>query len=178
MLTTNRSKGVIGFVLVVMVIMFIMLDASAQRIGPVLNQPADGSTVSGNSVTLQWFFIITDPIYDRYHIQVGYDEAMSMVLFQKDDISLTINSFEVSSLPQDGTRFYWRVRINGYPDSEWSEVWSFTSASSVITPTEPHPADTNEDWRIIMDEAVPYISGWQQGTNLIGDALHSRKYLY
>ncbi len=34
-----------------------------------------------------------------------------------------------------------------------------------------HPADLNQDWRIVISEAIGYLSGWQQGTNPIGYAI-------
>lgn len=175
MLTTNRSKGVIGCVLVMMAAMGIMLPAGAVYNTPILNLPASGTVITGDSVTLRWFYV-DDTQY--YQLQVAYDAACTQVIVNKWGIVDTINYFQHTGLPQDGTTFYWRVRatLSSYHeepswDSEWSEVWSFTSNSTEITPTEPHPADTNEDWRLIMNEAVPYISGWQQGTNLIGDAI-------
>ena len=34
-----------------------------------------------------------------------------------------------------------------------------------------HPADLNQDWRIVIGEAIGYLAGWQQGTNPIGYAI-------
>ena len=37
----------------------------------------------------------------------------------------------------------------------------------------PHPADTNVDFRIVLGEAIGYLTGWQQGTNPIGYAIRA-----
>ncbi len=36
-----------------------------------------------------------------------------------------------------------------------------------------HPADLNNDFRIVISEAVAYLAGWQQGTNPIGYAIRA-----
>jgi len=35
----------------------------------------------------------------------------------------------------------------------------------------PHPADINNDWRLVLGEAIAYLTGWQQGSNPIGHAI-------
>ncbi len=37
----------------------------------------------------------------------------------------------------------------------------------------PNPADLNSDHRIVMSEAIAYLSGWQQGNNPIGYAIRA-----
>ncbi len=36
-----------------------------------------------------------------------------------------------------------------------------------------HPADLNGDWRIVLSEAIAYLSGWQQGSNPLGYAIRA-----
>jgi len=36
-----------------------------------------------------------------------------------------------------------------------------------------HPADLNDDWRIVLSEAIAYLSGWQQGSNPLGYAIRA-----
>ncbi|OQC07175.1 MAG: Serine/threonine-protein kinase pkn1 [Candidatus Hydrogenedentes bacterium ADurb.Bin101] len=36
-----------------------------------------------------------------------------------------------------------------------------------------HPADANENWRLVMGEAIAYLAGWQQGDNPIGYAIRA-----
>ena len=37
----------------------------------------------------------------------------------------------------------------------------------------PHPADTNEDFRVTIGEAIAYLAGWQQGSNPIAYAIRA-----
>ena len=37
----------------------------------------------------------------------------------------------------------------------------------------PHPADTNEDFRMTISEAIGYLAGWQQGSNPIAYAIRA-----
>ncbi|OQB42712.1 MAG: putative outer membrane protein pmp6 precursor [Candidatus Hydrogenedentes bacterium ADurb.Bin179] len=37
----------------------------------------------------------------------------------------------------------------------------------------PHPADLNEDFRIVLGEAIGYLAGWQQGSNPIAYAIRA-----
>ncbi len=37
----------------------------------------------------------------------------------------------------------------------------------------PHPADLNNDLRMVMSEAITYLAGWQQGGNPIGYAIRA-----
>ncbi len=37
----------------------------------------------------------------------------------------------------------------------------------------PHPADLNKDFRIVMNEAIAYLSGWQQGSNPMSYAIRA-----
>ena len=36
-----------------------------------------------------------------------------------------------------------------------------------------HPGDVNLDWRMVMSEAIAYLSGWQQGTNPMAYAIRA-----
>ncbi len=37
----------------------------------------------------------------------------------------------------------------------------------------PHPADLNEDFRVVLSEAIAYLAGWQQGSNPIAYAIRA-----
>lgn len=37
----------------------------------------------------------------------------------------------------------------------------------------PHPADINEDYRLVLSETIAYLAGWQQGANPIGHAIRA-----
>ncbi len=41
-------------------------------------------------------------------------------------------------------------------------------------PVNPvHPADLNADWRMVINEAIAYLAGWQQGSNPLGYAIRA-----
>jgi len=40
-------------------------------------------------------------------------------------------------------------------------------------PSLPHPADMNKDFRVVMGEAVGYLTGWQQGGNPMAYAVRA-----
>ncbi len=37
----------------------------------------------------------------------------------------------------------------------------------------PHPGDLNEDFRLVLSEAIAYLAGWQQGSNPIAYAIRA-----
>ena len=161
-------------VAVVLTTLGFMMPAEGQYDTPILHQPESGTIITGDSVVLRWYFVD----YTRfYQVQIAYDPACTQVILNMPGISSGVNEYEYTGLPQDGTLLYWRVKAtynsSGQPnsrDSNWSEVWAFYSGDPDPTP-EPHPADTNADWRLVMDEMVPYIGGWQQGDNPIDYAI-------
>ena len=155
MLGTINTRRMLFSVTILLAILGTMAGAEKERIGPRLHEPADGSVVSGSSVTLRWFFVVTDSNYDRYHIQVSYDEAMTMVFYQNDGIRTDRNYEEVTDLPQNGSRLFWRVRVRHTPihpiteSSSWSEVFSF------ITALRADPDDVAEDAQREPEEGEP-----------------------
>lgn len=172
----SRNKYFIPMVVFTVGTVVTTISTEAATINtPVLQSPTSGSAISDSSVTLKWFFV---DFTNYYQIQIALDEACTQVIANQTGIDDAINQFVYTGLPQDGTRFYWRVRATSDDDgnclshacSEWSPVWSFVSATSEITP-EPHPADINVDWRLVMDEIIPYVGGWQQGTNPMAYAI-------
>ena len=40
-------------------------------------------------------------------------------------------------------------------------------------PSTAHPADLNEDFQLVLSEAIAYLTGWQQGSNPIGYAIRA-----
>ena len=45
--------------------------------------------------------------------------------------------------------------------------------SAEVKDVIPHPADGNTDWRLVLSEAIAYLSGWQQGSNPIAYAIRA-----
>jgi len=40
-------------------------------------------------------------------------------------------------------------------------------------PDHLHPADADQNWRVVMDEAIQYMSGWQSGSNPMSYAIRA-----
>ncbi len=45
--------------------------------------------------------------------------------------------------------------------------------SAAVKDVIPHPADGNTDWRLVLSEAIAYLSGWQQGGNPMAYAIRA-----
>jgi len=45
--------------------------------------------------------------------------------------------------------------------------------SAEVKDVIPHPADGNTDWRLVLSEAIAYLSGWQQGSNPMAYAIRA-----
>lgn len=174
MLGMSKGKNFLSIMVLVLGTLSIILNAGAVNNTPLLQSPATGTVISDTSVTFKWFFV---PDTNYYYLQIALNSNFTQLILTKYGIDNDINQFTYNGLPQDGTTFYWRVKAtisastDPHPDdSAWSTTWNFISGSTEATP-EPHPADTNADWRLIMGEVVPYIGGWQQGTNPMAYAI-------
>ena len=92
---------------------------------PVLSSPADGARVSGTSVTFRW-----TPLPGAYMYQL---EVNRSAFWDRSGREYRGNVDEVvtktvTDFPNDGTRYYWRVRArNAAGWSNWSESQSFTN---------------------------------------------------
>ncbi|OQB39481.1 MAG: hypothetical protein BWY09_01068 [Candidatus Hydrogenedentes bacterium ADurb.Bin179] len=58
-------------------------------------------------------------------------------------------------------------------DSVPYSLYADRSLCIATSPALPHPADSNADFRIVLGEAIGYLTGWQQGTNPIGYAIRA-----
>ena len=90
---------------------------------PTLNQPANGSTISGLSVKLEWS---PSPGATSYGLQVATDPAFTKLVVDKTEI--TSASYELTSGLDWKTDYYWHVNAtNASGMSPWSENWKFTT---------------------------------------------------
>ncbi|HOM05566.1 MAG TPA: T9SS type A sorting domain-containing protein [Candidatus Kapabacteria bacterium] len=100
---------------------FVSLSSEIQP--PRLFFPPNNSNGLGRSVDFR-FSNVFEAV--RYEVQLSNDESFSNVLLSKE-VYDTLLSLE---LEQVSTKYYWRVRSFSLTEqSEWSEVWSFTSAA-------------------------------------------------
>ena len=90
---------------------------------------------------------------EDYQLQVAYDEEFSNLLI--DSTGLTSNEFDLIDTLKYYTQYFWRVRaFDEYGESDWSEVWNFTT---VIGPPQlASPANTAVD---IEPEEVRFLWG-------------------
>ncbi|MGH2568987.1 MAG: fibronectin type III domain-containing protein, partial [Bacteroidota bacterium] len=104
---------------------------------PLLTSPTDGSTNQSTSPTLSWS---ESAGAQTYHLQVSSNASFSTTII--DDAALATTSQQVGSL-QNETTYFWRVNAsNSAGTSDWSSVWSFTTAvAPPATPTLSSPID-------------------------------------
>jgi hypothetical protein len=118
---------------------------------PVLSSPANAATGVSTSPTLSWN---ASTGADSYQAQVSTSSGFSTTVFDKSGITTT--STAVAGLA-NGTVYYWRARAtNSAGSSDWSAVWSFTTA----------PAESTSDGTLIaFGSAWKYLDdGSNQGT--------------
>src|SRR5690554_2362541 len=92
---------------------------------PLQDSPGDGATGIPAETVIRWFAVEGA---DSYRFQLASDSSFGNVL--RDSAGLVGTSVEVSGLAS-GADYFWRVRAsNGYGDSNWSSVWSFTTSAA------------------------------------------------
>ena len=96
--------------------------------------------------------IDTDPLFvgaspDDYQLQAG---------------SLCIDSGTDVNAPDEDIRGLTRPQDDGY------DMGAYEFRKEI-----PHPADTDENFRIVMSEAIAYLTGWQMGTNPMTNAIRA-----
>ncbi len=92
---------------------------------PVLISPQNNETDVPLDVTFSWNSVFGA---DTYHIQIAEEDTFTNILV--DDSAITTPSYNFT-LPDNSTTYYWRVNSgNTAGDSDWSDIWSFTTVSS------------------------------------------------
>ncbi|MHC1679206.1 MAG: stalk domain-containing protein [Candidatus Cryosericum sp.] len=109
---------------------------AAAREAPVLSSPPNSSTVTTNTVTLQWNSVQGATAY-----QVQWATLTDSVWRMPPDLAssgrsaeVTVASFTMSDVG-GGATYYWRVRsvVPGRePYSPWSLIWSFTTPNPLV----------------------------------------------
>jgi predicted phage tail protein len=97
-------------------------DQIASPAAPALVSPADEATDIPADSTLNWE---AAELADSYRVQVATDDQFSETVADEEEITGT--EFQFDGLDYE-TTYYWRVRaVNEAGESDWSEVWSFTT---------------------------------------------------
>jgi len=90
---------------------------------PVLSSPADGERVFGTSVTFEWTGL--EGAYS-YQLEVNSSSFWDKRTRQCRQTVGDVVTKTVPDFPNDGTRYYWRVRARNAAEwSNWSESRSF-----------------------------------------------------
>ena len=96
---------------------------------PLLSEPEDGATDVPVNPVFYWHLTNWAQTYD---FQVStIDDFSSLVVDQTDIADTNLTVYGLAEL----TTFYWRVRaVNSLGESNWSAIWSFTTAEASINP--------------------------------------------
>jgi chitinase len=94
---------------------------------PTLQSPTNGSTSNSTSASLSWNAVAGA---NSYEVQVAMNQDFSTLVIDTTVDSSTLSKTIAVQLNQSATTYYWRVRANTTgTTSEWSSIWSFSSAS-------------------------------------------------
>jgi len=100
---------------------------STQLSPPTPTSPEDNSTDVSTSPTLEWTEISTS---DTYHLKVSTDSDFGSTII--DDNTLTTESYNLEDLGYL-TEYFWRLKsLTSEDESEWSEVFSFTTEAAPV----------------------------------------------
>ncbi|MFH1049853.1 MAG: aryl-sulfate sulfotransferase [bacterium] len=113
---------------------------------PTLFLPKNGADeIELNPLEFHWYEM---QYAEFYKIQASFDDSLGNIIYEKDSI---YNSFvDYWDFPFN-RKIYWRVKsFNGLSESNWSEIWSFTTFSNIYlyTPKLQTPlnhSDENEN---------------------------------
>ena len=118
-------------------------------IKPTLVSPTNGATAAGDllsgtsfaRVVLTWTYLAKA---DSYQYQVALDQDFNNIVTDSTGalVNGTITGTSLNVQLYAGTKYYWRVRVATGVNSQWSDVWSFTTplgpsaeAPTLVSPT-------------------------------------------
>jgi len=96
---------------------------------PNLRAPVNGEAGQVPDLIIDWDAVTGETLYPTYELQLAKNaEFTNALVFDRT----ALTALQMNSL-LFGQTYYWRVKaFDGDTPSEWSEVWTFTVASSVI----------------------------------------------
>src|SRR5207244_1072705 len=99
---------------------------------------------------------------NSYHIQLSLNSNFSVLLIDSAGVKTT--SLPLNIL-QPGIVYYWRVlALNAVDSGPWSEVWNFTTTSSV-KPAPDKPFLIAPSDKTIFSDILPYRFSWHTALN-------------
>jgi len=108
---------------------------------PEMTSPTNGSNVSGTTIEFRWN---ASTGANNYYLQVATDISFNNTIFD-DEVGNSIG-VDMSGMPDDGTRFYWRVKAgNSTGWSGYYSTWYFDNGSLAIpsAPTLSSPSNSS-----------------------------------
>ncbi|HDP94945.1 MAG TPA: fibronectin type III domain-containing protein [Candidatus Aminicenantes bacterium] len=138
----------------------------------VLVMPADGAEVSGNSVTFSWNpSTWADTITNRwYTLQISSQSDFSTIVNTYSGIKAT--SKTVNNIPQDGSLYYWRVRVSmimtigGSPSTKQSD-WSAPRMFLAKLAPPPPPASLISPAQGAQVTTIPIAFNWSPSSGAV-----------
>lgn len=106
-------------------------------LAPILTSPTNGATNQSTSPTFNWD---ASGGATSYTLQVSTSSSFTNYVYNQS--GLTSTSQQVSGL-DNSTTYHWRVNAtNNYGNSNWSNVWNFTTIGTSGTPCPGIPTVT------------------------------------
>lgn len=136
------------------VIMVFMLNVTviAQPSVPVMLVPADSTINQPQDLTLAWE---ASSDATSYTLQVSESDDFSTTVFNES--GLTDTTQMISGLSMD-TNYYWRVNSSEESEtSEYSEIWMFTTWSSLPVSPAPVELGTAGDFVVLAKTAISTV---------------------
>ena len=117
----------------------------------VLASPLDGESDVSPPLTLEW-----EPVsqFDEYRLQLAHSNTFGDPVL--DDVVIG-NSFTIDDLDTEQT-YFWRVKIAGNGNSEWSEKWEFHTAQA-SSPVDPNEFVRIENGDFVIGENIFRFAG-------------------
>jgi hypothetical protein len=122
---------------------------------PILDLPGNNTNAAGTEVTFTWDD--TARAYS-YHFQLAYDLNFTDIAYE-EEISADYIGIQLDIFPDNGQRFYWRVRAyNAKGYGPFSYVWSFINGPSAIPEIPVLKAPANNS----MASGASVLLEWNQ----------------
>jgi photosystem II stability/assembly factor-like uncharacterized protein len=151
-------KNIITFTTLFFLLISNALLGQSRIYPPNLRAPENGEQAQSPDVLIDWDAVTGESFNITYELQLATNADFSDVTVFD---GLEVTAWQMTDL-QFGQTYFWRVKAfdDGAP-SEWSETWSFSTASSVRIKKQPGPSMGG------MVYANPLIS-WYKLTGLTG----------
>ena len=105
---------------------FSTLTGGTLPVIPTLLSPTNGATDESTSPTLSWNI---SSGANSYSLQVSTDNTFTSLIYNQNNLNIT--NQQISGL-NNNTSYYWRVSAtNDYGTSQWSDIWSFKTSTTV-----------------------------------------------